>query len=407
MFVISKTKRNILLALLCLVCVVIGMFFLLQSSSNPHKATKSLEFYAKEMVDVCADAPHRPTCYEKEVPKLVSELPTERIFDVIRLIRAQDPEYLYCHVLAHELGRYEVSLDPDNWLNVVATGPTDGLCSNGYAHGALVTRFNDEDLSEEEFNFALKDLAIACEEREGFTPTDLSKAICYHGIGHVLIHMTLADVRKSLKGCEFIGLKDDGHDYRRLCTEGVYMQLFQPLEPEDFALVDLLPLAPSRDTLATFCKNNSDTDTQYGACWREGWPFFGNEIYDSEGVVAYCSQLSKDQDREACYVTAFTINGRHNLGYPDKMAATCNDLPLEYQGECFSRGANAFPEEDQNLVEEGVAMCGRAKNAGPKDECYNFLANLAAFNFHKGSEPFEKLCSALPVEYEDRCRNAN
>lgn len=367
-------------------------------------SAKSLDEYADLMIAACAEDPHRPTCYEKEVPKLVSYLPTPEIFDVVRLIRSKDKEYLYCHVLAHELGNYEVNLDPENWLDVIAKGPTDGLCSNGYAHGALVARFNDEDLSEEEFKFALKDLAIACEEREGWNPTDLTKAICYHGIGHVLIHMTLADIGRSLEGCEVVGLKDDGRDYRLLCTEGVYMQLFQPLEPEDYALADMLPKAPTRETFETFCSENSETDRQYGACWREGWPFFGQDIYNSEGLTAYCGKLTISQDQDLCYVSAFTINGRHNLGDPDALAATCNGVPEQYQGTCFARGANAFPEEDPHLVDEGVEMCGRANSPEAQDECYGFLAQVASFNFHPDSPAFETLCSTLPQKWENTCR---
>lgn len=388
-----------------LIAVAAAGYFYFAMGTQKH-AQKSIEEYAKLMVDKCAEAPYRPTCYEQEVPKLVSDIPTEQIFNVIRQIRRDDPEYLYCHVLAHELGTYEVSLDPDNWLDVIAKGPTDGLCSNGYAHGALVARFNDEDLNEEEFQYALKDLAIACEEREGWNPTDLTKAICYHGIGHVLIHMTLADVAKSLVGCEAIGVKDDGRDYRQLCTEGIYMQLFQPLEPEDFALVDMLPDgAPTRDTLEQFCSENSATDKQYGACWREAWPLFGNEIYTSKGVTAYCSALSEAQDRDLCYVSAFTINGRHNLEHMDKMAATCNSVPEDYQGLCFARGANAFPEEDPALVGKGVQMCGLANAQAAQDECYGFLASVASFNFHEGSPAFEELCSSLPEKWGATCRH--
>lgn len=375
-----------------------------QANKDDLQSAQSINEYADLMIAQCADAPHRPTCYEKEVPKLVSDLPTPEIFNVVRAIRAKDTEYLYCHVLAHELGNYEVNLDPENWLDVIAKGPTDGLCSNGYSHGALVARFNDEDLSEEEFQYALKDLSIACEEREGWNPTDLTKAICYHGIGHVLIHMTLADIRQSLEGCEVIGLKNDGRDYRLLCTEGVYMQLFQPLEPEDYALVDMLPKAPTRETFVEFCSQNSDTDRQYGACWREGWPFFGLDIYDSEGLTAYCGQLTVSQDQNLCYVSAFTINGRHNLGNPDALAKTCNGVPEEYQGTCFARGANAFPEEDPGLVDEGVAMCGRAESEAAQDECYGFLAQVASFNFHPGSPAHETLCTSLPAKWEDTCR---
>lgn len=363
-----------------------------------------IEGYADIMIDRCKDATYRPTCYEQEVPKLVEEMPSEEIFNVIRAIRSKDREYLYCHVLAHDLGTYEVSLDPNNWLDVIAKGPTDGMCSNGFSHGALVARFNDGDMSEEEFDYALNGLSIACEEREGYDPTDLAKAICYHGVGHVLIHMTEADVASSILSCDQVGLKSDGRDYRKLCTEGVYMQLFQPLEPEDYALIDQLPYAPSRENLEQFCSENSKTEEQYGACWREAWPFFGDDIYNSEGLTQYCTHLTEGEQRDLCFISAFTINGRHNLGNVEKMAATCNGLPQQYQGQCFARGANAFPEEDPGLVENAVDMCSRATNEDAADECYAFLANVASFNFHPSSEAFENLCSALPDRWQDTCR---
>lgn len=386
------------------VCLLIGAGAAWYFTQDASISAKNIGEYADVMIERCADAPHRPTCYEEQVPKLVTEMPTEEIFNVVRAIRSKDREYLYCHVLAHDLGSYEVSLDPDNWLDVIAKGPTDGMCSNGFAHGAIVTRFHDEDLSQEEFEFALQDLSIACEEREGWNPTDLTKAICYHGIGHVLIHMTLADIDKSLQGCEVVGLKEDGRDYRQLCTEGVYMQLFQPLEPEDYALVGMLPEAPTRATIHDFCTDNSKSDKQFGACWREAWPFFGQEIYESEGLVNYCGQLTPAQDQNLCFVSAFTINGRHNLGEPEEMAATCNGVPQEYQGQCFARGANAFPEEDPQLISEAIDMCGRAEQAAAKDECYEFLAQVASFNFHPESPAFEELCSSLPQKWEDTCR---
>jgi hypothetical protein len=395
-------KRNIVM-IICAIAFCTVIFLVYQSLLQPVEL-KSIKAYAEQMIEICSSSEYKPTCYEKEVPKLVSDLPTEKIFDVVREIRTQDPEYLYCHVLAHELGRYEVSLDPDRWLDVIAKGPTDGLCSNGFAHGAIVTRFNDEDLSKEEFDAALTDLSVACEPREGFDPTDLTKAICYHGIGHVLIHMTLAKVSESLQACEVIGKKDDGRDYRQLCTEGVYMQLFQPLEPEDYALVDMLDVKPSRENLKEFCSSNAENDPQYGACWREAWPFFGNDVYTSEGITSYCSSLTASQDRDLCYVSAFTINGRHNLESPEKMAATCNGLAEVHKGNCFARGANAFPEEDQNLVQKGIEMCGLANTKAAQDECYGFLANVASFNFHRGSEAYEELCSSLPKEFEEDCR---
>ncbi len=406
-FSYKKYKNTFILGGFILI-VCIGAFLLLTQYLGlffeDKKDEHSLDAYAERIVEVCKDASYRPVCYEKEVPKLVVELESPQIFNVIRLIRKYDPEYLFCHVVAHDLGAYEVSLNPDNWLDVIAKGPTDGLCSNGFAHGAIVTRFNDGKLSPEAFEFALRDLKIACEEREGWNPTELIKAICYHGIGHVFVHMTEADIPISLDGCERVALKDDDRDYRQVCYEGVYMQLFQPLEPEDYALIDQLPLAPTRDNIVQFCEENSSNELEYGTCWREAWPFFYGELFDREGVLNYCLALTEESDQEKCFITAFTINGRHHLGQPEKMSSFCNSLPSAYQGMCLARGANAFPEEDQTLIPEAIDMCSRGASKEIQDECYLYLAQVASFNFHEGSEPFEELCSSLPAEWERQCR---
>ena len=140
----------------------------------------------------------------------------------------------------------EVARDPENWMDVIARGPADGLCSNGFIHGAAVARFSKEVLSSEEIKETIPDLQIACETREGFDPTGLDQAICYHGIGHVLVHLTEADLDSSLKICEEVALKSDGRDFRQVCNEGVFMQIFQPLEPEDFALLDKLEFKPTK-----------------------------------------------------------------------------------------------------------------------------------------------------------------
>ena len=389
---------------LCLLAFFVFIEGIELAEERDSATSDQLEEYAQLMVKKCANEPYRPACYETEVPKLVSEVTSPEVFEVIRLIRNYDPEYLFCHVLAHELGEYEVSLDPDNWLDVVAMSPADGLCSNGFAHGAIVTRFNDGKLSPEEFEYALKDLSIACEPRDNWNPTELIQAICYHGVGHVLVHMTEADINASLDGCEEVALKGDGRDYRQLCIEGVYMQLFQPLEPEDYALIDQLENPPTRENIETFCTVNSNTDEQFAACWREAWPIFYSELFDSDGVVGYCSKLTGAKQKDQCFITAFTINGRFHLGDPDAMASLCNSLPQELQGQCLSRGANAFPEENQALIPEAIDMCSRGLLEEARNECYGFLARVASFNFHPGSVPFEEMCTLLPSEWEQTCR---
>ena len=401
----SMNKKNFFLVGIGLVILIILIAQIMQPSPTTKPATgKSVTTYATDVVESCAEADYRPFCYEKTVPDLLSELNTEQVFDVIREIRRIDSDYLFCHVLAHEIGIYEVSLDPDNWIDALAKGPTDGLCSNGYSHGAILARFNEEYFTPEQLKLIEPELAIACEDRPGFRPTNLHKAICYHGLGHVLIHLTNADIPRALNTCETIAFKSERQNYLRVCQEGVYMQLFQPLEPEDEALIDSLPVKPKRETIAEFCTNNSRNDTEYGTCWREAWPLFRAELKSGPGIVSYCGQLTESQGVTECFISAATINGRGNLNNPDTMSTVCDGLPSEHRAECYARGANAFLEEDQSLIPEAVAFCGRSKDVTVSDYCYGFLANLALFNFHSGSLAHTNLCNALPEKWKNRCR---
>lgn len=392
-------RINVYIVFCCLLMLIGGSYYVYTSNQ-----TKSIEQHADSVIQECADAGYRAFCYETEVPKLLSELSSHEVFEVIRTIRKKDSGYLFCHVLAHEIGEYEVSLDPDNWMDGLAQGPVDGLCSNGYAHGAILARFNAEFFDPAEMELIIPELSIACEARAGYNPTDLHKAMCYHGMGHVIVHLTNADIGRALDTCNTIAQKDDGTDYTRVCIEGVYMQLFQPLEPEDFALIEQLSEPPTRSTVENFCEVESRDDAEFAACWREAWPFFREEMSTGKGVMSYCARLTSSGGLHECLATAVTINARHNLESSERMAELCYDLPPEHQGLCFARGANAFLEEDPGLVDVAVDFCTRGGSTEVQNECNSFLAHAAQFNFHPGSPELHALCEVLPDQWQKTCR---
>jgi len=364
----------------------------------------SIEFQANNLLEICAEAPVKQYCYEQNVPKLLGDYSTEEIFAIIRTILRQDKDYQYCHVLAHKIGEYEVARDPDNWMSALATGPTDGLCSNGYAHGAIVARFNEEYFNAEDLRQIEPELAAACEARGDFVPTELQRAMCYHDLGHVIIHLTDAEVGRALAACEEIAVKENGQDFRRVCYEGVYMQLFQPLEPEDEALIDQLAYRPTRDNIAQFCADNSDTQAQYDTCWREAWPLYYEELQSGPGIDKFCGELPPGDGRESCYITAFTINGRHNLANQDQIITVCEAVAADRRGECYARAANDYLEEGQDFIEDGVSFCGRAVAETDQAYCYQYLASVSSFNFNSDSPAHQKVCNALPVEWQSVCQ---
>jgi hypothetical protein len=193
----------------------------------------------------------------------------EDAFQVTGLVQQEDPTYQYCHVLGHELAAREVKKNPDGWKDVVSRCPS-GMCSNGCIHGGFQERFRAESFTDQQITSIKPDLKVICEDRASWHPTGLEQASCYHALGHLTMYLTSGEVGRSLPLCDELSLKSSVRDYRQLCYDGVFMQIFQPLEPEDFALVH--GKQPIKETFGAYCDNYSGT--QRGSCISEGWPLF-------------------------------------------------------------------------------------------------------------------------------------
>lgn len=379
-----------------------GILVLIGLSVDIPRGGSSAAAHAAEIVRACESADHRPSCYEKQVPALLTELTIPEVFGVIREIRERDPDYQFCHVLAHELGSREVAKDPQQWTSVITKNPTDGLCSNGLIHGAALERFNKEVFTEAELDRAvIPELKTACEARAGWNPTELDRAICYHGIGHLSIHLTQADIPAALSVCEKVAQPTDG-DFRRVCYEGVFMQLFQPLEPEDHALIDKLAIQPSRENLDQFCSGWGEAAD--AACWREGWPFFRDEILTADGMEAFCAHEKKPAYRHACFNTTIAILGRSSLDQTDRAAAVCGALAEgDRRAQCMSNVALTLLEEDRTNGAAAVAFCKRAGEPVVTDQCFQFLSQTADFVYHPTDPHRAGLCRALPSDLQESC----
>ncbi|MFZ2886839.1 MAG: hypothetical protein WA021_03400 [Minisyncoccia bacterium] len=362
----------------------------------PLSGEKSL---AASIVEVCAEEESRSTCYEKKVPELFPKLPLSEVFGVIRDIRALDQSYQFCHVVAHKLGESAVAQDPSKWIDLIPLNPPDGLCSNGFIHGIIVGRFRNDVLDDATLTAAIPDFARACERRADWRPSGLDQAICYHGMGHLFMFITNANIKKSLETCAHTtGNSEDG--FMRVCREGVFMQIYQPLEPDDFALIELLPEKPSRENFRRLCAAYAE-DEDEGACLREAWPFFRAEIMKGD-VAAFCAHQPNSSETDKCYESATTIVGRQLLGMPDQAVAACSAITSRYQELCFTTVAQALLEEDRTQGEKAVAFCVRAPTH-IKTQCIATLAERARWIFPENSSDRTRLCEAMPAEYRSSC----
>ncbi len=405
-FIKEITKRVDLLllfiAILFIGAVLIGKKAVVKKSTHAQEnlpaSEAQLHSYADKVLETCQKSNYKQVCYDKEIPQLMNYITMEEAFQVTRYVQDQDRSYNYCHVLGHELSAREVRKSPDKWKEVVSRCPS-GVCSNGCIHGGFQEKFRAESLTDSQIRDIMPDLQSICEKRDNWNPTGLEQASCYHALGHLTMYLTDGEIDKAVELCKEIAIKNDGRNYVHLCNDGSFMQIFQPLEPEDFELV--AGKVPKKEELKTFCSQFDPL--QRTSCWSEGWPLYRNELMAGpDGLVSFCSQ-AEPENVEQCFeslVYVLTVQ----FGFdPNKMYDYCAGLPMERRGRCFAGVASRLIETDYRNIDSAVDLCQRAAKLDPDDQCFGELLFYSDYNFHKGSTEQTHLCNTMPEPWKGKC----
>jgi hypothetical protein len=387
------SKRTIVIGIGLLLAIIVAGLGMVASATSFSSVARRIE------ADCAGPGDHSP-CYESEVPALYPKLSVSQIFDVVRQIRADDSSYQFCHVLAHKIGERVVAEDPDKWVDAIPLNPPDGYCSNGFIHGVIGGRFRAEVLDDATLQKFLPDFKRACEPHDGWNPSDLDKAVCYHGMGHLYDFITNANLNKALSLCG----STVPDQFRRVCVEGVFMQIYQPLEPDDYALIAQMPVKPTKTTVRQFCATFKDPE-YVGACLNESWPMHDG-MTDGTGVADFCSGQPNAELTDHCYQSAFSIMGRLLLAKPDDAAHACSVVPAARQELCYSVIADTILEEDRSDAGGAVAFCQRG-GAAVSNSCMAYLIQTAQFNFGTNTEEYTHFCAALPDTLQTSCRATN
>lgn len=394
----KKRMRLWLSFLSVVICVELAVLILQKPSLI--KGDISLAKYADIILSKCSKESYHPACYDKEIPKLMDSISFEDAFKVTRIVQEKDPTYQYCHVLAHNLSAREVAKDPSKWKELVSRCPS-GMCSNGCIHGGFQERFRAESLTDKQIIEIKPDLKNLCEDRDNWHPTGLEQASCYHAIGHLTMYMTSANIDKSIALCKEVAIKNDRRDFGQLCFDGVFMQIFQPLEPEDFALVK--GKVPTKENVEAFCSKY--TGQMKGSCLSESWPLFRDELQKPEGLVAFCSK-SEASEQNRCYsAIIYVLTPQFNFDL-QKIEAYCSGLPENISKICFANAASRMIETDYRNANKAASLCSNAISAS-QNACFEELLKYSDYNFHAGSEEFLKFCNALPNTWKDKCLKVN
>lgn len=364
----------------------------------------SLENLAFEIVDRCRNEAFRPSCYDREIPnEMDAGLSMEETFELARLVQRLDPDFRYCHVLAHKISAKETEKDPSRWKDIVARAPS-GICSNGAIHGAFQERFRTEALPEAEISELKQELEGVCDPRGSWNPTGLEQGSCVHALGHLTMYVTAADIHKSLTLCDEIGRTQNGYDMRQLCYDGAFMQIFQPLEPDDFALIE--GKEQTKETAPGFCL---EFPSPYRtSCVSESGALFREEIRnDPQALLSHCGILPSGFELDRCKVALihyivpqFNLDSEYTILY-------CAGFFGNDRNLCFSNAAARFLEIDWGNTKEAVDLCIAAERHGAGEACFSELARMSIYNFHAASKEAQSLCAQLPRPWSMRCGHSN
>lgn len=394
---ISRQKAALPYAIAAVLLLVIAFEAATLLGGRPATGGSDFASMAKKIVAECKGASYKPTCYDEEIPRLMDRISMEEAFEVTRIVQDMDPAYRYCHVLGHKLSARETANDPSEWKSVITRCPS-GLCSNGCIHGAFQERFRTEALTDAELAKYKPEFANVCESRSGFSPTGLEQASCYHALGHLFMYVTAADIDKSLDLCKELAVKDL-RDYSQLCYDGAYMQIFQPLEPDDFALIEGKEV--DKAEVGSFC--DGFTGSAQGSCWSEAWPLFREELFEPKNVVRHCDHLSDWIERSRCFnVLTYVLTAQ--LGFDEsRIYGFCSGMPSEHRANCFAQAASRMIETDYRNAPQSVALCVRGQEFDKGGLCFEELLKYSTYNFHVGSDAFTSYCSAMPEPWRNAC----
>ncbi len=383
----------------------------------------NLQTIATQIVEFCANSRSRQSCYDLEIPKLMGQgISMQQSFDVIKLIQNQDGGYWFCHAVAHKLSTNEYNKNPSNWRNVM-TECSVGMCSNGCLHGAMQAHFSSESLNGVQLAEVMPDLQTICEQRSNWQPTQQQQSSCYHELGHLSLYLTNSDVVRAGDICNTVSVKTDGRNFLQTCNEGIFMQVFEPREPDDFALI--YDIVPEKEKL-TICDKYS-TGVEKGGCWkigwvekykdfcngfsgdlrfacfREAWVINSDTIQTGPAVLDYCSYTTDLSENRKCYNKLFyALMSIFHMDH-ELMKPICNALPQNIKAQCLANTASRLIETDKRLIDQSVEVCNYAFNLGVGEDCYAELTHYAQFVFSTESPEFNKICKAMPEKWSKKC----
>jgi len=392
-----RKKKQLLLGMVLALATVSVLLYV----AHYAKPTATPDALAKEVMSLCKTAPVKQVCYGREIPLLMDRgLSMEEAFKVTRIALETDPDFNFCHLLSHTLAEKEVAKDPLLWKEVAARSPN--MCSNGGIHGAFLARFKTESMASSSNESIFSQLEGICESPEEKKLDGLSQASCYHSLGHLLMYLTLGDVDRSMTVCDLLVDASMGESNRIMCYDGSHMQLHEPFEPEDFALIAGKEITTPEE-LYDLCSQYVDAKRQ--VCFSWAWVLYQDELYNPSTSRIICEPLREYGDEyDFCLTYVFNMALILVSNYDVyKINTYCSEVPLDIRGNCYANAASRFMTTDRAFIDRSFKLCGLADSVENENICYERMRGYASFVFVPDSQEHTLFCQRLAEESGTGC----
>jgi hypothetical protein len=256
---------------------------------------------------------------ERLVEELNATDPGRALADLERATRADPHVARYCHPVAHELGHAALAKYHGDFAT--AARFRNDVCGSGYLHGLV-----EEKLSQSPD--PARDVTALCAPQQS--------ASCVHGIGHGAMFVSHLNVA----GAEGLCSRFTTGDAVTACSEGIFMQLFEPDESDPKAMANLPsdrltaePLYPCPEQPAAF----------RGGCYYYAPVYFLQRHDYARHPEAYAAGLAwcrnapvADGGRDACTMGLGSRIMKYNIDREQWSADQCEKAPAQQLRPCFA-----------------------------------------------------------------------
>lgn len=391
--------------MLLLILVVIEGVAIAAKFEAEKAQTDRLKMVANRIFKKCSSEASPLICYNTEIPKLLGEISLADAFSVTRLVQGKDSALTNCHIVAHKLISKSLESNIGNWKKTI-TGCQANICENGCLHGVIEARFESERLTKSQLNSLIRELDGICEPRPDWSPTQSQKYSCYHGLGHLFMYATAANIETAPALCSAVTQKF-GKAPLMNCLAGVFMQIYRFVDEEDKALVK--NIAPkNKEEVTKLCSQFADSNYR-DACYVESWPIFAfaylADVEKPQKTTEFCSPIKSEYSLQYCYqsvineITGFLINKEGGFR---RINDYCNGLLEAWQSSCYEFAATHLVHIEPKYVNKSIAICNNAPSRY-KSDCFEAMINMKSFSFKKGSQESEDFCKSFPSPWDKNC----